>query len=301
MISTADKYFFNERMKQIKSSEWKNVTCSKCKGNGTIFKNRASKRYLYRKCSTCNGTGFISKGYVKSHAVVDLFYKGYTRAEIADFLTVEFKLSENVIKNIMRDAFYYIENEHSAEIDDVLTLHYKRYEALYRKNAEIDFEKIPKQFRNLKMFETLNTMLDILQAKEKSFGMHNKNFSFQLNEYNIFKNRLEKVNKYDFSKLSLDELLELKTMLERSKEVDSIEHIKTDETERFLEMPVEKREEPIDFPVKEIETTNKRKKLNDNKIKSKTLNQVRESMDKEFKKKMKIALKKAGSKTIDNE
>ena len=297
MIKQEDKQSFFNKLEELKKQKKFIVVCEKCNGTGVSFQKRGSGNNTFKKCGICSGKGTINKNdyTLKSIAAMDLFYKGYTRGEIIEFLVQHCGDTEGSATVYVSKAFYFVEHEHLMKKNDVLAIHYKRYEEIYRRNNEIEPEDIPAKFRAMRMFEVVTSMIETLQAKERAFGMHAKNFSIIVNQYRLAKKRSSSRNQYDLKKLPIEKLLEIKSMIETAKQRNNTPTVYKDtvedEANKMNTFAVSTKEFEYDSPIRKVNIIKK-----ENSLESKqgsTLDDVKNKMNEAFKLRIKESMKKS--------
>ena len=302
MITQDDIEDYKNRRKELSNKASFKSECGKCNGEGVVIKKRGgAKNNIFRKCSICRGSGEITKKEfgAKTIALSELFYKGYTRSDLIHMLIKTFRLNPATAEMDVSRAFHFIENEHSTNKKDVLSIHYRRYEKIFRKYAELDLEQIPKAIRGLRMFEALSIMIETLQSKERAFGMHAKNFSLKINQFNLARKKVATRNVYDFKQLSLEDLVKVKALIDSAKSRSQASMIVDEDiaadTEFEKMTSAKRRNEEVEYdnPVQNIDTKKKpvieevifrprvtaddvKKKINDN-LKNSIINRMKKT------------------------
>jgi len=301
MITQDDIQAYSDRRKELLNNKAFKSECGKCNGAGVVIKKRGgAKNNIFRKCSICRGSGEITKKEfgAKTIALSELFYKGYTRSDLRHMLIKTFRLNPATAEMDVSRAFHYIENEHSTNKKDVLSIHYRRYERIFRKYAELDIELVPKHLRGLRMFEALSIMIETLQSKERAFGMHAQNFSLKINQFNIAQKKVATRNKYDFKKLSLEELVEIKTLIDVAKKrtqasmvVDS--DVAADmEFEKMTSAKRRKEEVEYDHPIQKVKTKKHRKEKEFQHVPMKTADDIKKKINESLKNSIIVSMNK---------
>lgn len=111
--------------------------------------------------------------------------------------------------------------------EDIVALHLQRYERAWREATEVNLDGLeltPQEKRQLLLTHYVFAT-EVLQSKEKLLGMHNKQFKVQINNYFKKRNEGERV-RYDWSKNTLKELLELRELIK-------VEEVNEEEVELY--------------------------------------------------------------------
>lgn len=159
--------------------------------------------------------------------------EGQTAGEIKDYYSNHSEYSMHTINHYISECYKGLQGETLRDVDTIISQHTKRYEKMYNKitnarkrwqDAEEEEPKDAFVIRKKIMTEVINAV-DALFRKEKLLGLHEKDVSISIN--NTLKKTTNKVNqmdKYDLSKLTLQEKIELLNLINESR-VDVIEGI----------------------------------------------------------------------------
>jgi hypothetical protein len=149
--------------------------------------------------------------------------KGVHAQEIVRNLKKRLGLNERTIHAYLTEAYKIIDKEAIKEVRTVINIHASRYEEIYQQcryptlEENFDEEGNPVPVTKTKILGLLNEAMNALYDKERVLGFHKKTFNLQLNN-NTKVEKKSIIDKYNLSKLSLQEKIELKNLLEKSKE-----------------------------------------------------------------------------------
>lgn len=148
--------------------------------------------------------------------VLQLYYKGFTRDVVYEYLTSELKLPPTTANGVLDAAVRKTKDNFDIDKEYILNLHIKRYEDISSYCESLKVNNPKDIFEVNKKFDSLITWLESLNQKERLLGFHTKTFKVKFKNYLQSKNK--KKTSYDFSKLSIEELLELKEYLNQNTE-----------------------------------------------------------------------------------
>lgn len=224
------------------------------------------------------------------YRAIDLIKEGCTRVQIIEMLTNEGFKKKNIEK-YLSVAYSVISTEYFRSEVAVFNLHFERY------NRDI-IALFNKEFHGDKWIQhkcgAYFQILEIMEAKEKLLGFHKANFQVILNQRNKPITREEKP-KYNISKLSWDEKLELIRLFELTRREEDFPDVieVTEEREESGFIVSQETEEPNILKIK-----HKDQPLPEYTETYTGLNDTFEKMKKTFEELAKKTYKDAGSKSV---
>jgi len=99
------------------------------------------------------------------------------------------EITEALIQDCIFETKNILKKEFEIEKDFLVDIHNLRYEELFEKACNPNLGRIPPQYHNSIKAESYLNAIDILSQKEKSLGIHSKNFKIQINNYLQLKQR----------------------------------------------------------------------------------------------------------------
>lgn len=188
--------------------------------------------------------------------VVEWYKQGAKKSEVELKLLSE-GLSSNYVGGIIANANKHIIETFKEEKQYLIGLHLSRYDALYEKHIGLAAAKIGPKFRWKRVDHYLLAM-EALLSKEKLLGLHSRKYNIQLNNYmSQDTSRRGQDNSYNFEKLSIEELVELDTLIKKSKVLKQDEDFNEDDILNQSMNQVKKIIEEVDEVIDEIEENDK--------------------------------------------
>ncbi len=159
---------------------------------------------------------YLKKGLSTFEVIEVLMDKGFAKSTSATYTSF---------------AVDMLREEYEKDKTTMIGLHLKRYDNIYLDNFDPKLpDNIPVNIRRSVKIDRNAIAMESLMNKEKLLGMHTDNFFIQIN--NIKKEKEEERNilesKLDFSKLEVEELIELKSLIQKGIEDDSLTIIRRD-------------------------------------------------------------------------
>lgn len=148
--------------------------------------------------------------------VLELYYKGFTRDVVYEYLTSELKLPPTTANGVLDAAIRKTKDIFDLDKEYLLNLHIKRYEDISAYSSSIRVNNPGDIFELNKKFDSLITWLESLNQKERLLGFHTKTFKVKFKNY--LKTKNTKKTRYDFSKLSIEELIKIKEFVSQNTE-----------------------------------------------------------------------------------
>lgn len=151
--------------------------------------------------------------------IVNKFTQGFNHVDVLDMCIKSFP--ELPIGNIQRqitEAKRIIKDQYQKDLNSVVGVHSKRYELeIQRLLRYVPSSAIYEKSR-MQTIENYLNLLDVIQHKEKLYGLHNKSINILINnQLNVQIN----ISKFDLSKLEMAEKIELLNLIEKSKKTES--------------------------------------------------------------------------------
>ena len=245
------------------------------------------------------GSPYYSKNRVKNsgeeslemlYQAIDFIKEGRLRTQVInDLLELNYKISH--INEYLNAAYSIVSTEYLRSETAVFNIHLERYNRDI--NTLFDKEYSGEDWMKVKNYHQY-LILDILEAKEKLLGFHKSSFHITLNQKNTVSIKKEPKERYDISKLSWEEKLELVKLFEltRRDEVFDMQVNITKKEEKVQDVEIIEETPNIDkikhkeLPVEEL--VKNYRSLTD------TFAKMKETFDNIAKQK----LKDAGSKTV---
>lgn len=189
--------------------------------------------------------------------VVEWYRQGTKKSEVELKLLSE-GLSSNYVGGIIANANKHIIETFKEEKQYLIGLHLSRYDALYEKHTGLAAAKVGSEFRWKRVDHYLLAM-EALLSKEKLLGLHSRKYNIQLNNYmsQDTSKRERGYNAYNFEKLSIEELVELDTLIKKSKVLKQDEDFNEDDILNQSMNQVKKVIEEVDEVIDEIEGDDK--------------------------------------------
>jgi len=185
------------------------------------------------------------KTYDKTLEIVEEIYgrleKNESTSSIIKDLVNRLKISEITVRKHIQKAYELLDKRADKNVETLIRLHCERYEDIYQQNRQRIEEELRKaeleddedDFEDLEDNEDTKPkkkgprkyiingcnikIIEALWRKEKVLGFHKKKFNIQVNNNKTIEKKPPS-DKYDFSKLTLQEKIELRSLLEKSKE-----------------------------------------------------------------------------------
>lgn len=227
------------------------------------------------------------------YKAIDLIKEGKLRNQVVDeLLGCGFKIT--LINEHLNAAYSVISTEYLRSETGVFNIHLERYTRDINSLFNKSYQESSEDWMKLKSYHQ-NLILEILEAKERLLGFHKAGFHITLNQQNIASVKKQSKQKYDISKLSWDEKLELMKLfdLTRRDEIFSIQESKIEKAVEVQEAEVIEEEPNI--------TRVKHKKLSPEEEFVKTYTGLTDTfakMKETFDNLAKQKLRDAGSKTV---
>lgn len=189
--------------------------------------------------------GLTSRMADKAFEIAEEIYvkieKGESIKSIQKEISDRYALTPKVFNNHLSNVYEILDRRAEKNIKKVVDLHCDRYEELYQENrsyvnklfyeydeqedeVELDDDGEVIDSNQKKRYLPKNTIANVLKEameslfrKEKALGFHKKKFNIQVNNNKLTKKSTSLEN-FDMSKLSLEEKIELRNLLEKTKE-----------------------------------------------------------------------------------
>lgn len=231
---------------------------------------------------------------VHVRVIIELYKNGYTRDGIIQELTAR-GLGEHSIKKLILTARKVNLENFGKSVEEMIGLHVARYETMYKENlitSDIDKLSLPEEMKKVMRVDRYTLAMDNVRAKEKVLGMHTKRFKVEVNNYFDQQKDKEK-DRYDFSLLTLDQMLEFRAMIKKIRQDENEVTIIRPKKEKVEEITqdVEYEEVPTS-PLRQVKEVNELAEKEVEEEKNKTLDDVKKEIGSSLKEQLLEELKK---------
>jgi len=155
---------------------------------------------------------------------IDKLKEGHTR-KVVEGMLLEFGINKTDAPSFVSEAMEVVANQYFTQNDLIISLHVQRYNREINKLLKKTFDEfdLPTQ-RRLKVDNNFK-ILEQLSAKENLLQLHNKNTIIRINQRNqtIIRSAPDHyLESLDFSRLTLEERLELLSLINKTKQEQNL-------------------------------------------------------------------------------